>query len=301
MFKSSTPFALDVPDGADLLQLLSIDACMLASPTSAVQPRTVGLVAPHPQEPDVLAHPVGRAGMVMLCMQTETRTAPAALLRERVEQQCKQLERATGPKPGRAQRREITEHIRLDMLGAAFPRKRRTLILLAPQAGLVLIEGTSNATFDDALTLLAGLLPKAFGIAVYPLRTLLSTDAELEAWALRGCPDGLELGQRLALHGPEGEAVSYADLDLERAADEIDHHISTDRYSVSRLEITWRRRVSFVIDPALRLRRVRLLDTPDDIDPSDAADDWSSTALITASELTACVRSLVDDHFGGLA
>lgn len=248
----------------------------------------------------MLAHPVGRAGMIMLCMQTETRTAPAALLREQVEQQSQQIERATGRKPGRVQRREITESIRLDMLGAAFPRKRRTLILLAPQAGLVLIEGTSNATIDDALTLLAGLLPEAPGGAVYPLRTMLSTDAELEALALRGCPDGLELGQRLALHGPEGEAVSYADLDLERAADEIDHHIS-ERYSVSRLEITWRRRVSFVIDPALRMRRVRLLDSPDDIDPSDAADDWSSTALITASELTACVSSLIDDHFGGRA
>lgn len=299
MFKSFTPYTLEAPAGADLLSQLRISAELLASPSSAAHPRTVGLVPPHPQAPDVLVHPVGRDGMVMLCMQTETRTAPASVLRERVEQQCRQLEQDTGAKPGRRQRREVTETIRKDMLGAAFPRKRRTLILLAPRAGLVLIEGTSTTTTDEALSLLACALPADGGIGARTLYTTLDPSGRMDIWVQADGLDRIEIGQRLQMFGPDGEAVAYADIDIEKESDQIASRTSVDGYSIARLEITWRRRVTAYMDAALRMRRVRLLDTPASIAPSEAADDWSCTALITAAELVDFVSDLVDNHLGG--
>lgn len=301
MFKSFTPYTLEAPAGADLLSQLRISAELLASPSSAAHPRTVGLVPPHPQDPYVIEHPVGRDGMVMLCMQTETRTAPASVLRERVEQQCRQIEQATGTKPGRRQRREVTEAIRQDMLGAAFPRKRRTLILLAPRAGLVLVEGTSTTTTDEALSLLARALPVDGGIGARQLRTHSDPLALMDAWVQDGTVGDIEAGQRLQMFGRDGEAVTYTDVDLRAVcmADQIADHTIHHGYEVGRLEITWRRRVTAYMDAALCMRRVRLLDTPDDIAPSEAADDWSCTALITAAELIAFVSDLVDNHLGG--
>jgi len=197
-------------------------------------------------------------GQWLLALGVEQKLLPASVVRQTVEARAAELEQRMGVKPGRKRLRELKDEVTDELLPRAFSRYRTTFAWIDPVHGWLVIDAASPKKSGEFLEVLRKSLDD-FPFA--PLETERSAGAAMTEWLTVGdAPPGFSIDRECELQSPleERATVRYANHPLTDTA-EIRNHIAAGKVP-TRLALTWRDKVSFVLTDKLEVKKVKLLD-----------------------------------------
>jgi recombination associated protein RdgC len=261
-------------------------------PCAATQPLTAGWVPPRGNLGDggPLVESVG--GHWLMKLVVEQKILPSAVVKRRTEELARQAEQATGRKPGKRQAKELKEEAVLALLPQAFTKQSSVNVWLDPKAALLVIDASSAKRAEEAATLLVQALD---GLALRLVQTTLSPAAAMTAWLAEGeAPSGFSVDRECELKSADEmkSVVRYARHPLD--TDEVRAHVLTGGKQPTRLAMTWKGRVSFVLTENLQIKKLSVDDGLFDAgNPRDADEGFDADAAIATGELRQLIPDLV--------
>lgn len=283
MFKNATLYRLT---GGQFITatLAAITAgAAVFSPTGPTQVKSIGWVPPR-EKNGLLAESI--AGHTIMAAMIETRTVPASAIDKWMDAAVEAIERETGRKPGKAQRRELKDNALLELLPQAFPKAVRVLVWIDPAAGLVVLDTASTSQADDVATLMV----QSLGLALAPVATTQSPSFVLGSWLADDDAEfgGFAVGQECALKSDDEAAtmVTYANAALD--TDEVRAHVRGGK-RVTKLGVYWLDRIDCVLTDRLVLKKIDINAPPG----GDAADAFDADVAIFTGELAPMLVDLI--------
>ncbi len=267
----------------EALQKATFTAC------GATQERASGFVPPRGEAHGPLAESVG--GQWILRFMTEAKVLPGSVLARKVQEKVDRIERESGRKPGKKERRDLKDEAKLDLLPMAFTKMGSMWVWIDPKARTLVLDTGSQSRADEVVSQLVELLPTGFAVAL--LNTQTSPQTAMALWLKEQTPPaGFTVDRECELKSPDESkaVVRYArhPLDIE----EVQQHITAGKLP-TRLALTWDDRVSFVLTEGLQLKKVALLDTVLENKPQDEGGFDTDVALSTG-EFCRLIPDLID-------
>lgn len=292
MFKNLTIYrlvsawTLSVPEIEEALNPMRFVKC------TASQEKSVGWVEPRGHENGPLVEVVG--GQTILKLMIETKVVPSRAVADKVAERVKEIEASTGRNPGKKERREIGDEIRLSLLPMAFAKAGSVLVWIDAKKGMLAVDAGSQPKADEVMTCLI----KCFdGLVVERINTVMSPASAMGIWlSTKESPQGFSVDRECELRAADesGAVVRYSRHSLD--TDEVAQHIAAGKVP-TKLALTWGDRVSFVLTDAMLLKKIKLLDVvvKDTSAQSDGKDDgFDANVAITTAELGKLLPDLFD-------
>ena len=259
----------------------------------AQQEKSVGWIEPRGQEHGALVEVVG--GQWMLKLMIEVKVIPASVVNRKVQDQLDHIEASTGRKPGKKERRDISDDARLALLPVAFTKQSSVQVWVDPKAGALVTDAGSQAKADEVMT---WLIKAVDGLVVQLISTQTSPAAAMALWlsTKEGPPDfSVDRECELKAADESRAIVRYTRHALD--TDEVCQHIALGKMP-TRLALTWSNRVSFVLTENLQLKKVAFLETVFEgasSAPGDAEDDgFDADVAIATGELRKLIPDLLE-------
>ncbi len=259
----------------------------------AQQEKSVGWIEPRGQEHGALVEVVG--GQWMLKLMIEVKVIPASVVKRKVQDQLDNIEASTGRKPGKKERRDISDDARLALLPVAFTKQSSVQVWVDPKAGALVTDAGSQAKADEVMT---WLIKAVDGLVVQLISTQTSPAAAMALWlsTKEGPPDfSVDRECELKAADESRAIVRYTRHALD--TDEVCQHIALGKMP-TRLALTWSNRVSFVLTENLQLKKVAFLESVFEgasSAPGDAEDDgFDADVAIATGELRKLIPDLLE-------
>jgi recombination associated protein RdgC len=299
MFKNLLIFR--IAPGAEL-ELLAAEAALQTqrfSPCAPSQAQASGWVEPRGAQHGPLIESVG--GQWLLALKTEAKLLPSSVVKRRAQEIAEQLEHSTGRKPGRKQLKDLQEQASLELLPQAFTREGLIRLWLDPQARWLMLDCASAKRAEEAITLLLKALP---GLALAPVQTQLAPATAMAHWLLgEELPAAFSIDRDCELKAADEmkAAVRYARhaLDIE----EVRGHIQAGKQP-TRLALTWRGRLSFVLTESWQIKRLAFDDVVFESTRGAGAspeESFDADVAITTGELREWLVDVLEALGGELA
>lgn len=256
-------------------------------PCGATQEKSIGWVPPR-AEGGELMETIG--GQKILKLMTETKAVPAAVVKRRVEEDCKHIEETTARKPGKKERRDLKANALLALLPMAFRKQAATLIWIDPANKLLVIDASSQSKADDAVTMLV----KSFeGLELRYLNTKTNPAVAMAHILVKQqAPDGFTIDRECELKATDESkaVVKYGrhPLDIE----EVAQHIRQGKMP-TKLALTYDDRVSFVLTEGLQLKKIELLDVAFEGQSKEDVDHFDADVAIFTGEMSKLIPNLI--------
>ncbi|HUP91318.1 MAG TPA: recombination-associated protein RdgC [Solimonas sp.] len=222
-------------------------------PCTGLNLQTRGWVAPRDDGQLVYA----QEKHYLIALGVEQKLLPGAVVNQAVKEQAEKLAKSQGFKPGRKQLRDLKDQVSAELLPRAFVRRRVTHAWLNPDSGWLIVDSANAARAELVVETLRSTFTGSF--AATPLATNESTQSAMTAWLTAGeAPGAFELDQDCELKDASaGATVRYVRHGLE--GKDIPAHIRGGK-AATRLGLSWKQRIGFVLADPLQLKRVRFLE-----------------------------------------
>ena len=260
----------------------------------ATQPASAGWVEPRGRQHGALVESVG--GQWLMCLCSETKAVPAAVVKRQLNDRLDRAERDTGQRPKGRAAKEMKEEIVHDLLPRAFAKRGSTWVWIDTAAGRIVIDAVAGKKADAVATRLMEVL--GGGIVLAPLQTKLSPAVAMARWLTeKEAPVGFSVDRDCELKQPDSDkaCVRYARHVLD--IDEVAQHIEQGKLP-TQLAMTWAGRVSFVLTETLALKKIKLLDVALERTEAKAGKDddggFDADAALVTGELGRLVPALID-------
>ncbi len=256
----------------------------------ATQEKSVGWVEPRGHAHGPLVEVVG--GQWLLKLAIEMKVVPGSVIQRKVQEQVDHIEASTGRKPGKKEKREISDEVRLSLLPMAFSKQSSVQIWVDPAAGLLLTDAASQAKADEVMTCLVKAVD---GLVVQLVNTQISASVAMAQWlSTKEAPPGFSVDRECELKAADESraVVRYTRHALD--TDEVTQHIAMGKMP-TRLALTWADRVSFVLTEALQLKKLSFLETVFEGAPSNPADGRDDQFDADVALATGELRKLIPD------
>lgn len=237
-------------------------------------------------------------GYIMICARREEKLLPAGVINEHLEEKLAVIREEEGRPVGRKERQSLKDEVIFDLLPRAFTKSSRDYAFIAPKEGMILVNSASAKRAEDLLSQLRESLGSLKAIPLTPQQPI----PQLMTHWLRGepLPGDFELGEECELQaGKDSRVIRCKNLDL--SAPEIISHLDSGMFA-SRLAISWKEAIHFVLDDQFALKRLKfedaLLEKAQDGNPETAAEAFDADFAIMSLELSALVTALLE-AFGG--
>lgn len=256
----------------------------------ATQQKSMGWVEPRGEAHAPLVEVVD--GQILLKLMTEQRVVPGSVIKKRTEEIAAKIEEQTGRKPGKKQVKDLKEQALHELLPMAFTKQSTTRIWIAPKERLLMLDAGSQAKADEVVTLLA----QSFqGLSMSLIQTAMSPAAAMTHWLGTGEPPyQFTIDRECELKSTDEmkSVVRYARHNLD--TDEVKQHIVSGKVP-TRVAMTWRDRVSFILTEALQLKKVTFLDVVFEGAVSvEKGETFDADAAIATGELIQLLPDLVE-------
>ena len=235
---------------------------------------------------------------LLLQFKVETRKVPGSALKAKVKAECELREDQTGRKPGKKERREISEDALLALLPMVLPTAQQVRVWIDLANGWVVLNTGSQSLSDRIMTALVKALDK---IQLQTLVLARSAGVVMTEWlAAQEGPIAFAIDRACELKAnDESKAVvRYTNSTLD--TDNLREHIRQGKVCTS-LALTWNDRVSFVLTDQFRIKKIKFLDiiqTEREQNTSDEVAVFESDFAILTGELSKLLADLVE-AFGG--
>lgn len=289
MFKNATIHRLGAAWAPDLCATNEALAAATFTPCGPTQHISAGFVPP--RNSNGLGDLVEAIdGQWMLKVKIETRTVPAQTLKKRVAELAATIEQQTGRKPGAKVRKELKEQALLELLPQAFTKEVEVFAWIDPAARLLVLD-TASATRADAIVTM--LVRTIEGLEVSYVHTEMSPSAAMTHWLGTGeAPQGFTVDRECELVAQDElrSVVRYGKHPLD--VDNVREHIKSGKVA-TKVALTWRDRVSFVLTEAMQLRKVQFLDVVFEGKSQDD-DQFDADVAILTGELGEMMPDLLE-------
>ncbi|MBK6570243.1 recombination-associated protein RdgC [Candidatus Aalborgicola defluviihabitans] len=259
----------------------------------ATQEKSVGWLEPRGHTHGPLVEVVGGQWLLKLAM--EVKVVPGSVIKRKVQDQVDHIEASTGRKPGKKEKREISDEVRLSLLPMAFSKQSSVQVWVDPAAGLLLTDAGSQAKADEVMTCL---IKAVDGLVVQLVNTQTSPAAAMAEWlSTKDAPPSFSVDRECELKAADESraVVRYTRHALD--TDEVTQHIAMGKLP-TRLALTWADRVSFVLTESLQLKKLAFLETVFEGAPASAADGkddhFDADVAIATGELRKLIPDLIE-------
>lgn len=290
LYRLSKDFQLDADVVESVLEIERFTGC---APTQAL---SAGWVPPRGTGYGQLLENIDGEYIARLCI--ETRVLPPAVIRDRVALMAERVEIDTGRRPGRKQRRDLTEQATHDLLPTAFKLRSHLTVWISPKLGMLMIDAGSIGKADGLITLLAKGLPE---LNLHLLQSAESPASCMAAWLMDGQgPNDFVIDRDCEVKGADEmkPAVRYTRHNLDN--DEVKKHLTGGKMP-TRLALTWKERVSFTLTDTLQIKGIKFLDIVFDGRTTPTKDEaFDVDAALATGELSQLIPALIDGLGGEL-
>ena len=259
----------------------------------ASQEKSVGWVEPRGHAHGPMVEVIG--GQWLLKLMVEVKVVPGSVVKRKVQDQLDHIEATTGRKPGKKEKREISEEARLALLPMAFSKQSSVQVWVDPAAGLLLTDAGSQAKADEVMT---WLIKAVDGLVVQLVNTQTSPASAMSGWlSTKEPPQSFSVDRECELKAADESraVVRYTRHALD--TDEVSQHIAMGKVP-TRLALTWSDRVSFVLTEALQLKKIAFLESVFEgaaANPADGKDDnFDADVAIATGELRKLIPDLLE-------
>jgi recombination associated protein RdgC len=267
------------------------------TPCGASQDKSFGWDAPRGNRHGALVESV--AGQWILRLKMETKILPTAVVNRRAEERAEQIEETSGRKLGRMQRKELKENALLELLPKAFTKIASLPVWIDPEQKLIVIESASQTNADEVVSLLINCLDD---LAMVPLQTNVAPATTMAAWLMSFDPPGrFDLDRECELKATDETQASVRYARHNIVIDEVRKHIQNGKMP-KQLGLTWASRVSFVLNDALQVKKIKFLDGVIEKNESqdENEDHFDADAAIVTGELSKMIPDLIEALGGEL-
>lgn len=260
------------------------------APCTSIEMEKTGWVAPRPH--GGLVHSVSR--QMLLCLQTEKKLLPASVVTQFVKARAAEIEEQEGFKPGRKRMKEIKEQVTDELLPRAFSLLSQTLVWIDPVNGWLAINAGSTGKAEKVLSLLIRAIER---LPAEPIRVEMTPVQAMTDWLVQeDAPAGFTIDQESELRASnEGKAsIKYSNQSLE--AEDVRRHVSAGK-RCTKLALTWKDRISFVLNESLMIRKITPLDVlAGEINKKDGSEDevFDADFALMTGEMNELIGDLVD-------
>jgi recombination associated protein RdgC len=255
----------------------------------ATQPISRGWVEPRGVAHAPLAEVV--AGQVLLKLVTEQKVLPGTVVKRRVDEMAAQIEKTTGRKPGKKQKKELKEDAVLELLPQAFTKQAAINVWLDAEHMLLLVDASSPARADDVVTLLV----QSFeGLSISHVNTVESAAVAMTRWLATGePPQGFTVDRECELKSADEmkSVVRYARHPLD--TDEVRRYVAEGKLP-TKLALTWQGRVSFLLTDTMQIKKIAFLDGVFEGSKPGKDEAFDADAAIATGELRKLIPDLLD-------
>lgn len=259
----------------------------------ASQEKSVGWVEPRGHAHGPMVEVIG--GQWLLKLMMEVKVVPGSVVKRKVQDQLDHIEATTGRKPGKKEKREISEEARLALLPMAFSKQSSVQIWVDPAAGFLLTDAGSQAKADEVMT---WLIKAVDGLVVQLVNTQTSPASAMSGWlSTKEPPQSFSVDRECELKAADESraVVRYTRHALD--TEEVGQHIAMGKVP-TRLALTWSDRVSFVLTEALQLKKIAFLESVFEgaaASPADGKDDnFDADVAISTGELRKLIPDLLE-------
>jgi recombination associated protein RdgC len=292
MFKNALIYRITEWDRSALSSLEDRLAAGRFAECGATQPESAGWVQPRGEKHSSLMESVGGQLILQLCV--ERKAVPSSVIKTQLQARLDKIEQETGRRPKGKMAKELKEEIVQDLLPRAFPKRSSNLVWIDQKAGLVVINAGSVKSGDRIVTLLVQAL--GGGVVLRPINTQISPATAMAEWLKsKEAPPFFTIDRECELKQPDSEkaTVRYARHTLD--IDEVAEHITQGKLP-TQLAMTWNSRVSFVLNEALVIKKIKLLDVVLEGSSPAGKDDggFDADVAIATGELRLLLPDLID-------
>jgi recombination associated protein RdgC len=236
-----------------------------------------------------LLHTVSQQHMIALG--ENQKLLPGSIIRQVAQERADIQAQEQGFPVGRKQMRDLRARVSDELRARALTRRRVTRAWIDAEAGWFAVDASGTPRAETVVETLGETLGSFAPLAV---ETERSPHAAMTAWLHREAPAPFSIDDDLELQTADKSKaiIRYTRHPLD--GKEIRAHLAAGKYP-TRLGLTWKDRVSFVLTDKLQVKRLEFLemgkdDTEgDDVDPAERFDiDFA----VMAGELGALLRDL---------
>ena len=262
------------------------------TPIGLTQPDSTGW---EPIFDGLFAHVVNR--QILLQFKTEKKVVPSSALKAAVAERVDEVERMTGRKPGKKERREIKDDALLALLPSALATISQTRVWIDPVNGWIVINTGSQTQADKIITSLVRSLGK---LEMQTLHSAKSPALVMTEWLMNDdAPDNFAIDRACTLKAcDETKAVvKYTNSTL--PTDNLVEHLRMGKVC-KELALTWGDRISFVLTDNFRIKKIRALDLSmdDRVEANDEREAFDGDFTLMTGEINNMLNALVA-AFGG--
>lgn len=254
------------------------------------QQKSTGWIEPRGEAHAPLAEVVD--GQILLKLMTERRVLPGSVIKKRAEEMAAKIESETGRKPGKKQLKELKEQAIHELLPMAFTRQSATRVWIAPKEQLLMIDAGSQAKADEVVTLLVQSFPH---LSMSLIQTAMSSVTAMTHWLGEAEPPyNFTIDRECELKSTDAmkSVVRYTRHNLD--TDEVKQHIVSGKVP-TRVAMTWRDRISFVLTESLQVKKVAFLDVVfEGAMAADKDETFDADAALATGELSQMLSDLIE-------
>ncbi len=254
----------------------------------ASQEMSMGWTEPRNVANGPLLESVG--GQLILKLMFESKAVPSSVIKRKSEERLAQIEATTGRKPGKKERKEISEDVKLSLLPMAFTKRGAVLVWIDPAAHVLVIDAGSQGRADEVITALVKAID---GFAVLQINTAISPSTAMANWlTTQEPPAGFTVDRECELKAADESksVVKYARHALD--IDEVRQHVADGKLP-TKLAMTWDGRVSFMLTEGLQIKKVTFLDGVFDGTSQEKEDGFDADAAISTGEMRQMIPDLL--------
>lgn len=210
---------------------------------------------------------------------------PNSAINDEVAKRVQRIAEADGRKVGGRERKKIKEDVVREFLPRAFSKRARIEILIDEEGRRVIVGTASSKVAEGVITAIR----EALGS--FPVALPITEDSPREimtGWLATGdLPSRFTLGNEVALKDPvasSGATWRARNEDLE--SEEVKEHLRSGK-RVQQIGLIYNDRIYLVLDEALTIRKLKLLDTAlEDLeDEGERADYERASVALYGGEL----------------
>lgn len=227
---------------------------------------------------------------MLITFGVEKKLLPATVINQLTEERAAEIAQQQGFEPGRKQMKDIKESVLVELLPRAFALRRKTNAWIDPVGGWFVIDTSSPGKADEFLEVL---FKTVDDVTLKPLKTNLSPAAAMTGWLSENeVSTSFTIDRQCELRSMDDEkaTVSYIHHDL--GAEEIRGHVQTGK-EATKLAMTWRDKISFILHENMQLKRITPLDLLKE--PAETVEEqFDSDFVIMTGELKQLLADLIE-------
>jgi len=258
-------------------------------PCGSFEMESRGWVAPRAEER--FLHPLERQWLIMFG--ANQKLLPGSVITQVAKERAVKLAAKQEHPVGRKQMREIRERVMEELMPKALSRRRTLGAWIDPVNSWLVLDTAADKKADE---LLESLIGADIDIEAKRLECQQSPSAQMTLWLSSGkipAPFTIDQDLELKASGESRATVRYVNHPLE--GKEIRDHIAGGK-TATRLGLTWKNRISFVLTEHLQIKRVAFLDIlkgETESQAEDADEQFDIDFALMTGELAALLADLV--------